>query len=98
MWWLPFGGLLAAVAVLGLRYGGQAAALTETDVINTYAARYVAAQGEGARLTDCVARPGQGEVWLVVSCTAPGGTPIYDYHVNRFGALIDPPAPPRPQA
>ena len=69
MWWAPLGLLLLVVALLGLRWGSVVAALTETDVINHYAARYVAEGPEGAQETDCVARPdARGDVWLIVSC------------------------------
>ena len=48
---------------------------TDTDLINQYAARYVANAPTGAALTDCTGRPGQGErVRLIVDCAHPKGT------------------------
>ncbi len=100
---LPVGLLTLVLALLFFRLGWIAANLTETDVINTYAARYLQEAGPGARVSDCVARPGQGAaVWIVVSCEGTAGR--YSYHVNRFGGLrhvsgpgFEGNAPPAPQ-
>lgn len=85
LWWTPVGALILGFALIGLRWGWIAATITETDVINRYAAQYVETQG-GA-LSDCVAYPGLGDVWLVVRC-ARGQDAVYAYHVNRLGRLV----------
>lgn len=97
--WLPLIALVALATVLGLRAGWRYATLTETDVINAYAAHYLADRkqagtGQGARLTDCVAFPAAPEdrgIWLIVSC---GPTPFdpalsYEYAVSRAGRLVE---------
>ena len=84
-------------APMSLNYGTLAADLTETEVIEDYANRYLmdrtrAGTAEGAALTDCMAYPAAPQdapVWLVVSC---GPTPFdasrqYEYYVNRWGLL-----------
>lgn len=88
LFFAPLAALVMAVAALGLRQGYVRATLTETDVINRYAAQYLQEAGPGAALTDCLARPGQrAGVWLVVICTAPAQAGSYAYYVNRLGAL-----------
>jgi hypothetical protein len=99
-WWLwaPLAVLCALAALLGLRYGIQVASLTETDVINRFADRYLADRaaagtGAGAARTDCMAYPAAPEdhgIWLIVSC---GPTPYdaarqYEYAVSRSGRLV----------
>ncbi|MFK7868993.1 MAG: hypothetical protein AB8B58_07115 [Roseobacter sp.] len=88
LWFLP---LMMATVLGGLwafRMGWVAATITETDVINTFAQRYLETEGPHAQRTDCVARPGQAPgVWIVVSCQSARGT-HYDYAVNRFGTLL----------
>jgi hypothetical protein len=90
-WWLPLGVLTVVAGLFLFRAGWIVANLTETDVINHFAARYVADQGEGARMTDCTAVPAADPgIWLVVRC---GGK--VSYPVDRFGRLVAPrPAPP----
>ena len=87
--WLPVVALTLAVGVYALRLGWVAATITETDVIERYAAVYV---GEtGAARTDCRAVPGQGgAVWLVVICGPVPFDPArhYEYHANRLGGLV----------
>lgn len=105
LWWAPLGCLIAFFALTGLRYGWIAATITETDVVNRYAERYVQTQGGDARVTDCVAYPGADipGIWIVVNCMpqAPGGEGR-SYYVNRLGGLeygetAGPPDRPRPQ-
>ena len=72
---------LALVAVIGLRLGWLAASLTETDVIERYAAAYLAEAGAGAALSNCHAETAQGHwVKLRVICRHPDGREW------RFGA------------
>ena len=79
-------GVLALVAgLVGYLLGQRQATLTETDVINAYAARYVAETG--GQPTDCAAIPGPGDVWLVIRC---GGEGLAGrvFEVDRQGNLI----------
>ena len=91
LWWAPLGILVLTFALIGLRIGWIAATMTETDVINRFAAQYIAEQGGTAALSDCVAYPADDQpgIWLVVRCTPQGGLEpsAYLYHVNRFGGL-----------
>ncbi len=84
----PLIGLIAATAVIGLSLGRKAATTTETATIERMAARYVVDAGGAARITDCTARPAvSAQLWLVVTCTPPGGPGAFEYFVDRFGAL-----------
>lgn len=87
LWWAPFALLTVAGAIYVFRLGVIAATLTETDVINRYAALYLEEAGAEARLQDCHARPGQEAtgIWIVVVCVGPDGP--RSFHVNRFGGL-----------
>lgn len=78
------------LGVIGLRFGWQAAKITETDVINRYAAHYV--DQTGGDLTDCAASPAveMAGVWLIVRCASPDLGTSARYLVNRFGSLIAP--------
>lgn len=93
--WLWFAPLVVLTVLGGLwafRLGWIVATITETDVIDAYAARYLETAGPDARATDCVARPGlQRGVWLIVSCSGPGRR--VDYPVDRFGRLAERPFP-----
>lgn len=85
-WWIfaPLGGFVGLIALVALLYGKDIAALSESEVINRYAERYVVESGNpNAQITDCLAVPGQGQVWLTVRCAG------YDYDVNRFGGLVE---------
>ncbi len=82
---LPFAILLVMAGLFAFRQGYIFANLTETDVINIYAAKYVAETG-GA-LTDCVARPGEGPVWIEVACRSNDGEGRI-YPVDKRGALL----------
>lgn len=83
---LVAGGLCLVALVAGLRLGAGQAGLSETQVINAYAARYVA-ETNGA-LTDCAAVPGQGSVWMVIRCGTPGPSGRV-FEVGRNGALVN---------
>lgn len=75
--------LLAALA--GFRFGLNAQPLTETQAIEQIAARYVRETGGAA--TDCQARPGQGDIWLIVNCGA------QTYKIDRKGQDVVPVGP-----
>ena len=78
--------LAALAAVLGLRVGqGE---LTETDVIGAAAARYVAETGGAA--ADCAAVPGEGAIWLVVTCAGTDRRHVYRF--DHAGRPLSPPA------
>lgn len=93
---LPFAVLLLLAALFAFRQGYIFANLTETDVINHYAARYLS-EVEGASTKDCVATPGRAPVWIIVTCT-PAQGPAKNYHVNRRGLLVDRANPGDPEA
>ncbi|MHA6325588.1 hypothetical protein [Roseivivax sp. CAU 1753] len=92
---LPFALIVALAALFGWRQGWLVANVTETEVIEDYAARYMTARhaagtGAGAAPTDCRARPDPGAVsWLVVVCGPEPYDPSrhYTFYVNRFGGL-----------
>lgn len=69
---------------MAFRYGWIAVTLTETDVINAVAQRYITQDGGAdARASDCVGVPGQiAGAWITVQCGA------LLYHVNQFGSVI----------
>ena len=88
LWWMPLVLVTVLAGLFAYRAGYVAANLTETDVINHYAARYVAEGPDGAKVTDCSAQPGQSEdVWLVVICGGPAH--VVRYSVDRFGRLVE---------
>ncbi|PTX56577.1 hypothetical protein C8N43_1236 [Litoreibacter ponti] len=71
-------------------YRSQTLKLTETEIIETYAARYLDTHPQ-ADMTHCRARPGQGATRMVVIC---GPEPFdaarhYEYHVGPLGGLIE---------
>ena len=92
LWFVPVGLATVLGALLAFRYGWIAATMTETDVINAIATRYVIEDGGAdARTTDCVGLAGQVQgAWITVRCAG------FVYHVNRFGLLIDSSMPIRP--
>ncbi len=85
LFFLPLAALTLVASLLAFRAGYWQANLTETDVINTYAAKYVAETGGDP--TDCVATPGQTPVWIEVICRSGDGTARI-YPVNKLGALL----------
>lgn len=88
-WWAPLAALITAFGLWAFRWGWIAATITETDVINTYAQRYLGEAGDTARVSDCVARPGaRHRVWITVHCASENGV-RHDYSVDRFGRLLD---------
>lgn len=92
LWFAPLALIVTALSAWAFRLGWIAATITETDVIHTYAQRYLAEAGADARLTDCTALPGgHSGIWIVVRCVGPEAR--YDYPVNRFGRLLALPEP-----
>ena len=83
-WFIPLSLATTFGALLAFRYGWIAATVTETDMINAMAERYVTQDGgSDARITDCVGLPGQVDgARLTIRCND-----VF-YHVNRFGTLI----------
>jgi len=81
---VPLGLATLMGALLAFRYGWIAATITETDVINAMANRYVTQDGGAdARAGDCVGLAGQVDgAWITVKC---GGIL---YHVTRFGRVL----------
>jgi hypothetical protein len=83
-WFIPLGLVTLLGALVAFRYGWIAATITETDVINAMATRYLSVDGgPDAQLGDCVGLAGQiNGAWITVQCGE------FGYHVNRFGRLI----------
>lgn len=79
---LPFLCLVAFAGYLGLRAGDIP---TETDIINRYAAAYLATAPEGAVPTDCAAAPHpEPEIRMVINCAHSNGL-ITTYFVGPRG-------------
>lgn len=95
LWVAPVALLVALAGVLGWRQGWVHANVTETEVIATYAQRYLADRaadgtGEGARPSECRAMPArESGAWLVVVCGPEPHDPErhYTYYVRRDGGL-----------
>lgn len=78
--------LIAAAAA----YRSQTLKLTETEIIETYAARYLDTHAD-AQLTHCRARPGPVKTTRMVVICGPepfDATRHYEYHVGPLGGLI----------
>ncbi|WP_296424918.1 hypothetical protein [Yoonia sp.] len=81
----PVAGLAVFAAVLGLRLGGQP---SETDIINRYAAAYLATAGVGAKPTDCAATTHPDPaVRMVVTCSHASGV-VTTFFVGRRGETL----------
>ena len=92
---IPIMALSAPAAYFGLQLGQP---VTETEIITRYATLYVAEQGDGAQVTDCLATPNlRREVRLVVRCSHPNGT-IHSYYAGPRGEPRLPDDPQEPQA
>lgn len=84
--WAPLCVMALGAGAYGLRLGYLAMTITETDVINHYAELY--GEQTGGKMTDCVAFPGDAEIWLVVACGPLCAPTRREYHVNRVGWLV----------
>jgi hypothetical protein len=81
--WMPVAALTVATALFGLRVGVLTSNLSETDMINQAAERYLAG-GQDRSLTDCSSA--EREVWLTVTCVPKAGAPEL-YHASPLGQL-----------
>ncbi|MEL6610337.1 MAG: hypothetical protein AAFO93_15625 [Pseudomonadota bacterium] len=91
---ISFAALVGVSALLGGALGLRHVNLSETEVINAYAARYIAETGGVA--TDCYAEP-LDRGWLRVICAGAGGSRQFD--VGRWGQQINAATPSeRPEA
>ena len=93
MWFVPIGMIALVVGYTGLKIGIERASVTESDVINHYAAQYLNDHarliGAGAALTDCAGVPGEvAQVWIEVQCVPPGGEPAFLYGAARSGRQV----------
>ena len=81
---MPVAVLTLVGALLAFRQGWIVAHMTETDVINRYADRYV--RDHGGRASECHAVPGsRAGVWIEVRCDG------VRYPVDRAGRLVGAP-------
>lgn len=63
---LPFAGVVVLAGYLGWQTGQP---LSETDVLNHYAGKWVIEGPDGAATTDCYGVPGEiPGVWMIVIC------------------------------
>ena len=81
--------LLLTAAGLGLLLGLRVAMLDESAVIDRAARTHVAG---GGREEDCVARPGIGRIWLVVTCGQGEDASVRSF--DRWGFAVRPEAGP----
>ncbi|MGJ8622277.1 MAG: hypothetical protein ACSHW1_05820 [Yoonia sp.] len=91
LFFLPFAALLVFVAYLGFQYGRLP---SETEIINRYAAAYMASAPSGAAPTDCAATSHPDEaIRMVINCVHPFGV-ITTYFVGPRGAALPQPQGP----
>lgn len=90
---LLLGLVLAFAALIALRAGQEAAALSETDAIGAVARVYEDRAGAPGH---CAGRPGRAPVWLVVTCEGAAGE--IRWQVDRLGRLIAQEEQRRPEA
>lgn len=88
---LPFAALVVLTGYLGYQMG-KAAPPSEGEVIARWAEEYVAWAGADAKVTDCSATPGRGDVWMVITCIPDTPQQSITYQVNRAGQLVRPSA------
>ena len=79
--------LILLAAGLGLLFGLRVAGLDESAVIERAARAY---EATGGRADDCVARPGTGRVWIVVTCGKGGDAFVRAF--DRWGFAVSPDA------
>ena len=91
LYFLPLAGLVAYAAYLGWQRGQLP---TETEIINRYAAAYLAMAPEGAQVTDCAATPHPDEtIRMVITCAHPLGLTTTYFVGPRGEALPQPQGP-----
>lgn len=88
---LPVAALVAYAAYLGLQAGQLP---SETEIINRYAAAYLATAPEGASPTDCAATTHPDDrVRMVINCAHPSGLTTTYFVGPRGEALPEPQGP-----
>ncbi|MEO1638989.1 MAG: hypothetical protein AAFU41_07040 [Pseudomonadota bacterium] len=88
---LPLIALIIFTAYLGLRFGQVP---SETEIINRYAATYLATAPEGAQPTDCAAAPHPDEaIRMVITCAHASGLTTTFFVGPRGGSLLPPEGP-----
>jgi hypothetical protein len=88
---LPLAGLIGFAAYLGLQAGQVP---SETEIINRYAAAYLATAPEGASPTDCAAVTHPDvRVRMVINCAHPSGLTTTYFVGPRGEALPEPQGP-----
>jgi hypothetical protein len=93
MWLGPLGLFGLLITFHGVRVGMERAAITESVVIDFYAARYLDDHrrelGADGALTDCAGVPGQTpSVWIEVRCSPRDGAPDFVYGADRSGKQL----------
>ena len=89
LYYLPVVLAIVLTGVVGFQLG-RAAPPSEGEVIERWAAEYVAWAGADAKATDCFAMPGGGEVWIVITCVPKAPQQTITYAVMRDGNLAQP--------
>ena len=89
LYYLPVVLAIVLTGVVGFQLG-RAAPPSEGDVIERWAAEYVAWAGADAKATDCFAMPGGGEVWIVITCVPKAPQQTITYAVMRDDNLAQP--------
>jgi hypothetical protein len=85
--WAPFAILVALALWYGLHLGERSRQGGETAAaLDRVADRYVR-EVPGGRRGECVARPGQGAIRLVVTCGRRERLPVHVYRVDRQGRI-----------
>ncbi|MDX8349518.1 hypothetical protein SLH49_16160 [Cognatiyoonia sp. IB215446] len=93
VYFLPVAALIVFAGYLGLRSGGIP---NETEIIDRYAAAYLATAPNGASLTDCSATPHPDDaIRMVINCAHPSGI-LTTYYIGPRGEAL--PAPQGPSA
>ncbi len=83
---LPFVALCGAAAYFGYQAGRIP---SETELIDSFAARYIQERGQGARLTDCEAYAGVEPVRIELRCRHADGD-LTIYRIGKRGANLGP--------
>ncbi len=88
LWFLPAAGLVGLAAIVGTR---MAQPVSETTIINRYAAIYLRTAPGGATATDCHGTPGIAPVRIVVTCVHPDGG-VMTFNADQSGRPLPPTA------
>ncbi|MEM7295768.1 MAG: hypothetical protein AAF330_03950, partial [Pseudomonadota bacterium] len=92
-WLAPVAFVLVLAVYLGLRIGGEVAAITESDVIEMLAQVYVDEHkerfGSPGLETDCIAVPSEAlGIWIELRCTPEVHEQVFTYGVTRSGRRV----------